>query len=180
KQVQLLVDVIPQIRRVGIVRNPCNPAITLSLREAENAIRGPGLEFRIIDAQLPAGFEKAFPRLSAGDAKGVAVLPDPSAIEHRGMIAALAKTSRLSSHVSASGEYRGGRPYVVWAGPARSVAPSSVLCRPNPERYQTDRPAGPAGNQDRNGDQPKNCKNSLPGHTPPPPRPPPGGGPVGI
>src|SRR5215475_12309192 len=95
KQVQLLVDVIPQIRRVGIVRNPSNPAITLSLREVENAIRGLGLEFRTVDAQLPAEFENAFARLSAEDVKGVVVLPDPSVIEHRGMIAALAKKSRL-------------------------------------------------------------------------------------
>src|SRR5262249_26002486 len=95
KQVQLLVDVIPQIRRVGIVANPRHPAITLAVREAETASRGLGLEFRIVDAQLPAEFENAFARLSAEDVKGVVVLPDPSVIEHRGMIAALAKKSRL-------------------------------------------------------------------------------------
>ena len=134
KQVQLLVDVIPQIRRVGIVRNPSNPAITLSLREVENAIRGLGLEFRTVDAQLPAEFENAFARLSAEDVKGVVVLPDPSVIEHRSMICARTEVT-AAHHVSASRECRGGRSYVVWAGPTRYLAPSCVLCRPNPERY---------------------------------------------
>ena len=77
KQVQLLVDVIPQIRSVGIVRNPSNPAVTSALREAENAIRGLGLEFHPVDAQLPAEFENAFARLSAEGVKGVVVAPDP-------------------------------------------------------------------------------------------------------
>jgi putative ABC transport system substrate-binding protein len=95
KQVQLLVDVIPQIRRVGIVRNPSNPALTSSLREAENAIRGLGLEFHTVDAQLPAEFENAFARLSAEGVKGVVVAPDPSVIEHRSMIAAIAQRTRL-------------------------------------------------------------------------------------
>jgi putative ABC transport system substrate-binding protein len=90
KQVQLLVDVIPQIRRVGIVRNPSNPAVTSAAREAENAIRGLGLEFHTVDAQLPAEFENAFARLSAEGVKGVVVAPDPSVIEHRSMIAVLA------------------------------------------------------------------------------------------
>src|SRR5262245_5994975 len=87
KQVQLLVDVLPQIRRVGIVRSPSNPAITSALREAENAIRGLGLEFRTLDAQLPAEFENAFATLSAEGIKGVMVAPDPSVIEYRSMIA---------------------------------------------------------------------------------------------
>jgi ABC-type uncharacterized transport system substrate-binding protein len=95
KQVQLLVDVIPQIRRVGIVRNPSNPAVTSAAREAENAIRGLGLEFHTVDAQLPAEFENAFARLSAEVVKGVVVAPDPSVVEHRSMIAALAQKTRL-------------------------------------------------------------------------------------
>jgi putative ABC transport system substrate-binding protein len=95
KQVQLLVEVMPELRRVGIVRNPSNPALTSSLREAENAIRGLGLEFHTVDAQFPAEFENAFARLSAEGVKGVVVAPDPSVIEHRSMIAAIAQNTRL-------------------------------------------------------------------------------------
>src|SRR5260370_14161080 len=95
KQVQVLVDVIPEIRSVGIVRNPSNPAVTSSLREADNAFRGLGLEFHTVDAQLPAEFENAFARLSAEGVKVVVVAPDASVIEHRSMIAALAQKTRL-------------------------------------------------------------------------------------
>jgi hypothetical protein len=45
KQVQLLVDVIPQIRRVGIVRNPSNPAVTSAARE-RHPRPGPRVSYR--------------------------------------------------------------------------------------------------------------------------------------
>ena len=95
KQVQLLVEVIPEMRRVGIVRNPSNAAWTLALREVENAIRVLGLESLTVDARLPQEFESAFARLSAEGVKGVIVVPDASVIEHRSMIAALAQKTRL-------------------------------------------------------------------------------------
>jgi putative tryptophan/tyrosine transport system substrate-binding protein len=95
KQVQLLIEVIPEIRRVGIVRNPSNPAVALALREVEKAIRVLGLEFHTVDARLPQEFESAFARLSAEGVKGVIVVADASVIEHRSMIAALAQKTRL-------------------------------------------------------------------------------------
>jgi len=97
KQLQLLIEVMPELRRVGIVRNPSNPALTVALREVENAIHVLGLEFHTVDAKLPQEFESAFARLTAEGVKGVVVLPDPSVIEHRSMIAALAQKSRLAT-----------------------------------------------------------------------------------
>jgi putative ABC transport system substrate-binding protein len=95
KQVQLLIDVIPEIRRVGIVHNPSNPASTAVLREVENAIRVLGLEFYTVDARSPQEFESAFALLGAEGVKGVVVVPDGSVIEHRSLIAALAQKTRL-------------------------------------------------------------------------------------
>jgi putative ABC transport system substrate-binding protein len=95
KQVQLLVEMMPEIRRVGIVRNPSNPAVTVALREVENAIRVLGLESHTVDARLPQEFESAFARLGAEGVKGVIVVADASVIEHRRMIAALAQKTRL-------------------------------------------------------------------------------------
>jgi putative ABC transport system substrate-binding protein len=94
KQVQLLTEVIPEMRRVGIVRNPINPAVT-AVREAENAIRVSGLEFYTVDARLPQEFESAFVHLSTEGIKGVVVIPDASVIEHRSIIAALAQKTQL-------------------------------------------------------------------------------------
>jgi len=95
KQVQLLTEVIPEMRRVGIVRNPINPAVTSAVREAENAIRVSGLEFYTVDARLPQEFESAFVHLSTEGIKGVVVIPDASVIEHRSIIAALAQKTQL-------------------------------------------------------------------------------------
>src|SRR5260370_26324191 len=38
KQVHVFVDVIPEIRSVGILRNPSNPAVTSALTETGNDI----------------------------------------------------------------------------------------------------------------------------------------------
>ena len=95
KQAQLLVEVVPRIRSVGIVCNPSNPALTVLLRDVEDAIRILGLEFHTVDARLPQEFESAFARLSAKGVQGVVVVPDGSVIEHRSMIAALAQKTRL-------------------------------------------------------------------------------------
>ena len=95
KQAQLLVEVVPRIRSVGIVCNPSNPALTVLLRDVEDAIRILGLEFHTVDARLPQEFESAFARLSAKGVQGVVVVPDGSVIEHRRMIAALAQKTRL-------------------------------------------------------------------------------------
>ena len=95
KQVELLVQMVPGIRRLGIVRNPNNPAVTSQLREIEAAIRVLGLPFLTVDAQLGDEFERAFARLSAEAVNGVVVAPDPSLIEHRNRIAELAQKTRL-------------------------------------------------------------------------------------
>jgi hypothetical protein len=39
KLVELFVELIPGMKLVGVVRNPSNPAVTLSLRETEDAVR---------------------------------------------------------------------------------------------------------------------------------------------
>ena len=95
KQLQLLIELIPELRRVGVVRNPGNPAVTVALLKVENATRALGLQPHIVDAQLPQEFESAFARLTTEGVKGVVVLPDPSVIEHRNMVATLAQKMRL-------------------------------------------------------------------------------------
>jgi putative ABC transport system substrate-binding protein len=95
KQLQLLIELIPELRRVGVVRNPGNPAVTVALLKVENATRALGLQPHIVDAQLPQEFESAFARLTTEGVKGVVVLPDPSVIERRNMVATLAQKMRL-------------------------------------------------------------------------------------
>jgi putative tryptophan/tyrosine transport system substrate-binding protein len=64
KLVELLVEIVPGMTHVGVVRNPNNPAVTLTLRETERAISALGLRFEVVEASAAEEFESAFARLS--------------------------------------------------------------------------------------------------------------------
>jgi ABC-type uncharacterized transport system substrate-binding protein len=95
KLVELLVEIVPDMNRIGVVYNPTNPGATVVMRETEKAIRALGLELEVIEASVPEEFERAFARLSTKGVKGVVLAADPSVIEHGAKIAELAQISRL-------------------------------------------------------------------------------------
>jgi putative ABC transport system substrate-binding protein len=96
KLVQMLVEILPGIKRVGVVRNTNNPgASALSLRETEAAIRALGLQIEVVDAEAAEEYDSAFERLRAQGVGGVVLLPDGALVKHRGRIAELALKARL-------------------------------------------------------------------------------------
>ncbi len=97
KMIELLREIVPRIRRVGVVRNKSNPGSEIQLRETEDALRVLGLQFEVADAHTPEGFDNAFARLSANGAHGVVLLPDPSLIQHAERIAELAQRGGLAT-----------------------------------------------------------------------------------
>jgi len=54
-----------------------------------------GLQLNIVEARTPEEFARGFARLSEHGAQGVVLLADPSFIEHRALIAELARNARL-------------------------------------------------------------------------------------
>jgi putative tryptophan/tyrosine transport system substrate-binding protein len=119
KLVALLVELVPSIKRVGVVSNSYNPNVAAQLRQTEDAIRELGLQSRVVEARSPEEFERAFAHLSAESVNGVLVLADPSVIEQAHKIAELAKVARLPTafqrreNVEAGGlmSYGGSIPY---------------------------------------------------------------------
>ena len=96
KHVQLLMEIVPGMKRVGVVRNSKNPgASDLILRETEVAVRALGLQTEIVDAQAAEEYEGAFVHLSAQGVGGVVLLSDGKLIEHRVRIAELGQKARL-------------------------------------------------------------------------------------
>jgi putative tryptophan/tyrosine transport system substrate-binding protein len=95
KMIELLTEIAPGLRRLGVVRNPDNPGVTVQLRQTEAAAHALRLEFQVVDARVPAEFEAAFAQLRAAGAQGVVLLADSSLIEHASKIAALAQQARL-------------------------------------------------------------------------------------
>ena len=95
KLVGLLVEFIPDMKRVGVVHNPFNPNATMQLHQTEDTIRKLGLQVQVVEARTAEEFERAFARLSAEKVNGVVLLADPSVIEQRLKIAELAQAARL-------------------------------------------------------------------------------------
>ena len=153
KLVELLVEIAPGMKHVGVVRNPNNPAVTLLLRETEKAIGALGLRLEVMEASAAEEFESAFARLSTLGVKGVVLLADPSIIEHENRIAEVALKTRLPTAFQ--------RRENVEAGSLLSYGPhltgqfrqAAGLCRPHSEGRQACRSAGATPDQVRAGHQ---------------------------
>jgi putative tryptophan/tyrosine transport system substrate-binding protein len=95
KVVALFVELVPGIKRVGILSNVYNPNVVVQLRETEDAVRKMGLQSRVAEARTPEEFARAFARLTVDSVNGVVLLADSSVVEHAQMIAELAQEARL-------------------------------------------------------------------------------------
>jgi putative ABC transport system substrate-binding protein len=95
KLMELFAELVPGMKRVGVVQNPNNPGTPVLLRETEDAVRKLNMQVQVVDAQTSDEFDRAFAQLSAESVGGVVVLPDPTVIEHSRRIAELAQSARL-------------------------------------------------------------------------------------
>jgi putative ABC transport system substrate-binding protein len=100
KLMELFAELVPGMKRVGVVHNPNNPAVTVALRETEDAVRKLNMQVQVVNAQTSDEFDRAFAQLSAESVGGVVVLPDPTVIEHSRRIAELAQSARLPTAFS--------------------------------------------------------------------------------
>ena len=95
KLMELFAELVPGMKRVGVVHNPNNPAVTMALRETEDAIRKLNMQVQVVNAQTSDEFDRAFAQLSAESVGGVVVLGDPTVVEQSRRIAELAQSARL-------------------------------------------------------------------------------------
>jgi putative tryptophan/tyrosine transport system substrate-binding protein len=95
KLMELFAELVPGMKRVGVVNNRDNPAVTMALRETEDAIRKLNMQVQVVNAQTSDEFDRAFAQLSAESVGGVVVIPDPTVLEHSRRIAELAQSARL-------------------------------------------------------------------------------------
>jgi putative ABC transport system substrate-binding protein len=95
KLMELFAELVPGMKRVGVVHNRNNPYATMALRETEDAARKLNMQVEVVNAQTFDEFDRAFAQLSAESVGGVVVLPDATVIEHSRSIAELAQSARL-------------------------------------------------------------------------------------
>jgi len=98
KQLGLLKEAIPKVRRVAVLWNPGNsPAQPLIMSSVKAAAQSLGLQLQLLEAREPGEFDGAFAAM-ARERAGALLLPgDPMHFLHRARLADLALKGRLPS-----------------------------------------------------------------------------------
>ena len=116
KQLELLKETVPKIRRVAILSNPTNAYHQLAIREVNVAARSLGVELQLLGARGPNEFDGAFAAMAKERVGALLVLSDAIFGYHQTRLVDLAARSRLPAAYSV-------RDYVE-AGGLMSYGPS--------------------------------------------------------
>jgi ABC-type uncharacterized transport system substrate-binding protein len=95
KQLELLKETIPKIRRVAILSNPGNAYHQLAIREVNVAARSLGVQLQVLEARGPNEFDGAFAAMVKERVGALVVLSDIIFNNHQTRLADLATRSRL-------------------------------------------------------------------------------------
>jgi len=94
KQLELLKETVPKIRRVAILSNPDNAYHQLAIREVNVAARSLGVQLQLLEARGPNEFDGAFAAMAKERVGALLVLSDAIFGSHRTRLADLAARSR--------------------------------------------------------------------------------------
>ena len=95
KQLELLKETLPKIRRVAILLNPANAYHQLAIKELDVAARSLGVQLQLLEARGPSEFDGAFAAMAKVRAEALLVLSDVIFNDHRARIVDLAAMHRL-------------------------------------------------------------------------------------
>ena len=95
KQLELLKETVPKIRRVAILSNPTNAYHQLAIREVNVQARPLGLQLQFLEARGPNEFDGAFAAMAKERVGALLVLSDAMVNSHGTRLADLAARSRL-------------------------------------------------------------------------------------
>ena len=97
KELALLQEAVPKVRRVAILSNPANPVQPLAIRSFKDAARSLGLQLLLLEARGPDALDDAFAAMTRERAGAVLVVADSMFSGHGGRLAGLAMKHRLPS-----------------------------------------------------------------------------------
>jgi len=95
KRVQLLHDLVPKARRVGLLMNPDNPNVAAEQTDSKDGATRLGLQIVVQNARNAAEIDTAFAELARARVDAVISATDPVLLDRRTQIAALAERNAL-------------------------------------------------------------------------------------
>jgi len=97
KDLDLLRQTVPKVRRVAVLSNPANPSQALIIKNIEAAAQSLGLQLVLVEARGPGEFEGAFATMARERVGALFVVTDPAYIPHRARLIELTAKNRLPS-----------------------------------------------------------------------------------
>jgi ABC-type uncharacterized transport system substrate-binding protein len=95
KELELLKETVPKVRRVAVLSNPGNPGNALAIRNVKITARSLGVQLHFLEARDHNEFEGAFAAMARERAGALLVVPDAVFGLHRARLQDLAARSRL-------------------------------------------------------------------------------------
>jgi ABC-type uncharacterized transport system substrate-binding protein len=115
KRLELLREIVPGLRKLGILVNVAYPAAVVEMGQVQATARSLGLEMATLEVRRVEDVGPAF-EATKGQTDGLYLVPDPMIFTHRVMISSLALGARLAT-ISFNREY-------VEAGALMSYGPN--------------------------------------------------------
>lgn len=97
KALELLMEVVPTVRRVAVLSNPNNPGHARAMTNVRTAARSRGLQLQLLEARGPDEFDGAMRAVAKERAGALLVVTDSVFLLHRARLVELAAKSRLPS-----------------------------------------------------------------------------------
>ena len=95
RRLQLLKELVPELTRVGVLRNPLGSMHHIFWRETEVAARKLAVTLQPLDVSGPEDFEAAFATAKLGNVQGLLVFDNPLSAVYKRRFVALAASNRL-------------------------------------------------------------------------------------
>ena len=95
KQLQLLKEAAPQVRRVAILVNPTNPGHAFILNKMKADAQSLGLSLHLLEARAPSEFDRAFEMMAKDRVDALLVVADAMFQSNRTRLAELTAKNRL-------------------------------------------------------------------------------------
>jgi putative ABC transport system substrate-binding protein len=119
KDLELLNEAVPKVRRLAVLSNPDGPAQPLIMNNITSAARSLKLQLLPVEARGPGEFDGAFAAMARERVGALFVVTDPAYIAHRARLVELAAKHRLPSMFTQRADVEAGA--LVSYGPSFAV-----------------------------------------------------------
>src|SRR4030095_5949173 len=105
---ELLKEIVPNVRRVAFLLNPANPGTKLAIKNVKSRAKSLGVQLQLLEARGPGEFETALEAMARERVGALLVAPDPIFGLHRTRLEDLVAKRRLPAMYGFRGTTTGG------------------------------------------------------------------------